>query len=435
MTMLLLLTPSVSNSKEVKIGSGWNLIGTACEISVSELDKKGIRTVWLWDRDKAFWRAWSPDNRIMEIIDSYGLDTFETIPAYSGFWVSASGDEVITLCDVNFDVNRLVPFRGTVKYIDLEGGFYGIVDETGKEYLPLNLKDEFKVDGLKVEGIGEIEENATTVYMWGAPINVLKIEETGSITSNGTSTENSTVDLERGLVAYWSFDNCDARDDSGNGNDGEIHGSPECVDGVEGKAIRFHGIKSNGSYLDPDRIFVPNSDKLKFDRYMSIAYWVRIEGDKVQTGANCSGNAVDGKGGIVLAKSGDRNGWYISTGENGTSIGFYPWLGGKGAGVSDLEESSYKNWRFEAFVVDSLTKEIKIFVNGKLVASKKGNFDFSLPNQRDLYIGVCWNAYIPGVGGACLDYWYPLDGIIDEIRIYNRALTEEEIKTLYEQGK
>ena len=73
MTMLLLLTPSVSNSKEVKIGSGWNLIGTACEISVSELDKKGIRTVWLWDRDKAFWRAWSPDNRTMEIIDSYGL--------------------------------------------------------------------------------------------------------------------------------------------------------------------------------------------------------------------------------------------------------------------------------------------------------------------------------------------------------------------------
>jgi hypothetical protein len=291
----------------------------------------------------------------MEIIKSYGLSALETIPAYSGFWVSADGETTISLCD----------------------------------------------------GIEE----------------------------SNNETENGTIDLNRGLVAYWSFDNCDARDDSGNGHDGEIHGSPECVDGVEGKAIRFHGIKSNGSYLDPDRIFVPNSDKLKFDRYMSIAYWVRIEGDKVQTGANCSGNAVDGKGGIVLAKSGDRNGWYISTGENGTSIGFYPWLGGKGAGVSDLEESSYKNWRFEAFVVDSLTKEIKIFVNGKLVASKKGNFDFSLPNQRDLYIGVCWNAYIPGVGGACLDYWYPLDGIIDEIRIYNRALTEEEIKTLYEQGK
>ena len=160
-TALLFSLAGAGYSKEVKIGSGWNLIGTACEISVSELDKKGIRTVWLWDRDKAFWRAWSPDNRIMEIIDSYGLDTFKTIPAYSGFWVSASGDEVITLCDVNFDVNRLVPFRGTVKYIDLEGGFYGIVDETGKEYLPLNLKDEFKVDGLKVEGIGEIEENAT----------------------------------------------------------------------------------------------------------------------------------------------------------------------------------------------------------------------------------------------------------------------------------
>jgi hypothetical protein len=29
-------------------------------------------------------------------------------------------------------------------------------------------------------------------------------------------------DLEDGLVAYWSFDNCDARDDSGNGDDGSF---------------------------------------------------------------------------------------------------------------------------------------------------------------------------------------------------------------------
>jgi len=249
-----------------------------------------------------------------------------------------------------------------------------------------------------------------------------------------TNVQNS-LSLSNGLVAYYSFDNCDARDDSGNGNNGKIYGNPECVRGVVGKALRFHGIKSMGGYLNPDRVFVANSDKLRFDRYMSVSYWVRIEGDKVQTGADCSGDAVDGKGGIVLAKSGDRNGWYISTSENGVGIGFYPWLGGKGAGVSDLEESSYKNWRFEAFVVDSLTNDIKIFINGKLVASKKGDFDFSLPNQRDLYIGVSWNAYIPGIGGACLDYWYPLDGIIDEIRIYDRALTEDEIKALYEMGK
>jgi hypothetical protein len=53
----------------------------------------------------------------------------------------------------------------------------------------------------------------------------------------GSSTEIPS--LSKGLVAYWSFDNCDARDDSGNGNDGEIIGSLECVDGLKGKGFLF----------------------------------------------------------------------------------------------------------------------------------------------------------------------------------------------------
>ena len=56
--------------------------------------------------------------------------------------------------------------------------------------------------------------------------------------------ENGTIDLNRGLVAYWSFDNCDARDDSGNGHDGEIKGNLECVVGVKGKAFKFDGKSS-----------------------------------------------------------------------------------------------------------------------------------------------------------------------------------------------
>lgn len=57
------------------------------------------------------------------------------------------------------------------------------------------------------------------------------------------SFEPGTVlpDLEEGLVAYYSFNRCDARDDSGNGSDGMLYGEPGCHCGVDDDAILFDG--------------------------------------------------------------------------------------------------------------------------------------------------------------------------------------------------
>ncbi|HDD64933.1 MAG TPA: hypothetical protein ENF61_02335 [Firmicutes bacterium] len=68
----------------------------------------------------------------------------------------------------------IVVGKGTVKYIPLEGGFYGIVTEEGEKYLPMNLPSEFKKDGLKVWFKGNLLKMATT-QMWGKPIKILKI--------------------------------------------------------------------------------------------------------------------------------------------------------------------------------------------------------------------------------------------------------------------
>jgi gliding motility-associated-like protein len=45
-----------------------------------------------------------------------------------------------------------------------------------------------------------------------------------------------------GQIAYYSFDNCDAADDAGNGSDGTIFGNPSCECGVSGQALQFDGI-------------------------------------------------------------------------------------------------------------------------------------------------------------------------------------------------
>ncbi len=69
-----------------------------------------------------------------------------------------------------------IVLKGTVKFINLEGGFYGIVGDDGKNYLPINLSKEFKIDGVRVKFEGKIRNDILTIYMWGEPIEITKIE-------------------------------------------------------------------------------------------------------------------------------------------------------------------------------------------------------------------------------------------------------------------
>ena len=50
--------------------------------------------------------------------------------------------------------------------------------------------------------------------------------------------------LNDGLVAYWSFDDCTARDNSGNGNNGITNNAQNCISGISGtdKSLTFNGI-------------------------------------------------------------------------------------------------------------------------------------------------------------------------------------------------
>ena len=39
---------------------------------------------------------------------------------------------------------EVISANGTIKYVSLEGGFYGIITEKGEKYLPINLPEKFK---------------------------------------------------------------------------------------------------------------------------------------------------------------------------------------------------------------------------------------------------------------------------------------------------
>ena len=75
------------------------------------------------------------------------------------------------------DEDTIVDKTGTVQYIDLEGGFYGIVDDDGNKYDPVNLPDEYKEDGLRVKFSGCILKDQVSIHMWGTLIELTDIQE------------------------------------------------------------------------------------------------------------------------------------------------------------------------------------------------------------------------------------------------------------------
>lgn len=66
--------------------------------------------------------------------------------------------------------------KGTVKYISLEGGFYGIISEMNEKYDPINLPKEFKKDGLKILFSFKERNDLANFHMWGKIIELTEIK-------------------------------------------------------------------------------------------------------------------------------------------------------------------------------------------------------------------------------------------------------------------
>lgn len=69
-------------------------------------------------------------------------------------------------------VNKNLTYRGTVKYFDLEGGFFGIVTDKGKKLLPQGLNREMLTDGAVIEFSGQMIKGMMTIQQWGTPFKV-----------------------------------------------------------------------------------------------------------------------------------------------------------------------------------------------------------------------------------------------------------------------
>ncbi|BBO71285.1 hypothetical protein DSCA_52150 [Desulfosarcina alkanivorans] len=65
--------------------------------------------------------------------------------------------------------------QGTIVRKDMEGGFYAIDGDDGRNYYPANLSESFRKDGLKVSVTARLKKDAMGIHMYGTTIEVVKI--------------------------------------------------------------------------------------------------------------------------------------------------------------------------------------------------------------------------------------------------------------------
>jgi len=65
---------------------------------------------------------------------------------------------------------------GTVRFQELEGGFWGIIADDGRKFDPMGLDAKFQKDGLRVRFEATPETDMMSTRMWGSMVRITRIE-------------------------------------------------------------------------------------------------------------------------------------------------------------------------------------------------------------------------------------------------------------------
>ncbi len=208
--------------------------------------------------------------------------------------------------------------------------------------------------------------------------------------------------MKEGLVACYTFED-NANDDSGNGNHGIEH-SITYVGGVHGKAAEF----GEGDYVDLGQMGFLS--KTQF----SISFWVKKYEEGQMFGYIGKWNStefLDNSFYLGDAYGNDHPSFYIKADDNSY----------KGSVSSVKLEKD----RFAHIVaIWDNSSGMKMYMDGQLVLSNNFGVGKSLKNETYSYTAKA------GSGGVLRSGRYNFKGLLDDLRIYNRALSEAEVKQL-----
>jgi hypothetical protein len=222
--------------------------------------------------------------------------------------------------------------------------------------------------------------------------------------------------LKQGLVAFYPF-NGNAGDSSGNGNHGAVFGATSTTDrfGNLNKSFSFNGVSNY--------VTVPFSQSFNtIQSGLTMSAWVYMQGG---TGSATPPRILELRG----AYGGGGDAGFVMLAQSNSNISrtfevrWYNNGGNNNIYVSPTNSVDAMSWKLVTFTCDGANALGKFYVNGVLINTNanmqfQGVINSCNYNNNPLYIGG--EPFLLGMWG----------GKIDDLRIYNRALTQEEITYL-----
>ncbi|MHA2142931.1 MAG: LamG domain-containing protein [Candidatus Thorarchaeota archaeon] len=217
------------------------------------------------------------------------------------------------------------------------------------------------------------------------------------------ASSNGCIEPSSGLVSWWPGDGNAL--DIKNGNDGILMGGTTFAPGLIGQAFSFDG---GGDY-----VWAPSSGIAELQE-LTIETWVWIDILKYEMQRFVSLEGAK----AVLRHDGVTDSWWAGLGQLHFYMNFggAPWL--EEDDLHDIRVNYVLEegvWHHVAGTYDG--SEMRLYLDGEFLGSHEVS-------------GTVFNW--PGVH---LSWWgEALDGLIDEVGIYNRALSPEEINAIYNAG-
>jgi hypothetical protein len=222
-----------------------------------------------------------------------------------------------------------------------------------------------------------------------------------------------------GLIGYWKLDEASgttAADSSYFANNGTVSGTATWTTGKVSGGESFN--YSNGD----DYITIPNSSQLNAVQQSSYSIAVWFKPNSTPPSANANENYY-----AILSKAGSSPIGIGYRADNKFEINQFL---STGSTYEAISPATYSPGSFHHLVgtFDVSAGQLKLYMDGQLVTTTAFTAGTAGINDGTLqwHIGICTP------GGASLKF--DADGTADDVRIYNRAITAEEVTQLFGSG-
>lgn len=233
----------------------------------------------------------------------------------------------------------------------------------------------------------------------------LSAKEVAGLYEKGLAAKPEFLTQTDALVAHYKFDG-DYKDDTDFGNDAElVAGKVTFTDGKNGKAAKF----AKNTYLE-----VPNHESIEFDQGFTMTAWINNQ-------KKATNMTLLHKTGPSTQESSNELGLRFHVYEDFYDFNYVPFESQTSYLTSRYTfENNVNKWTHVAVTFD--TEEIRWYVNGKQVQKEE------VPEFEGCQIAHSNGSLMIGSDGK-----YYFQGEVDELKLYNYALSAKEIVKDYEQ--